>query len=173
MKRLLFILVPLAMMVGCSGNTVAGEYISKKPESFRLHASNTKIDNLYAGYSGLGVVTVENGVKSPPRAVSVKIDMEDDDDLGKGWQQLPKEYYSWFSFEPSNFVIQPGETRTFEFHVKVPTDARYTHKKYRCAMVVLPWVIVDQTTGENGEIINVVSNVCGDGVASEMYITMW
>lgn len=164
MKHIVFIaLILMALVAGCS-NTVA----STEDESFQLVGSNAKF-TLSPGIEASGVFSVVNNIKSPPREVRIQVDPEGDADL-KGWQQLPKGCYSWFTVEPSSFFIGSGESREIRLIVNVPKDTQLKKGKYRCQLTVLPWAVVGQVE-KDGEMVNVVSNVCF-GAASELYITM-
>lgn len=150
-----FALILMVLMVGCTTTEA-----TVKDEGLRIVGSNAKV-NLFPGAKGSGSCLLNNAIAGFPREIRISIAPEDDRDL-KGWQQLPEEYYSWFNIEPSEFIMQPGETRQIKVSVKVPEDTDYQGKA-RCELLVRSWPIVN----DKGEVGNVSL-----GVASEFYIIM-
>lgn len=112
---------------------------------------------------------IGNGIEDDViREVYVSMMAEDDQDL-KGYEQLPEEYYDWFTIDIPVFVLEPGESQVINVTVVMPEGTDYSGKKARCALLVLGYTVVGTTTNEQGELVNLVGNV-PIGVASEFYI---
>lgn len=112
---------------------------------------------------------IGNGINDDVvREIYVSIVSEDDIDL-KGFEQLPSEYYDWFTIDIPFFVLQPGESQTIHVTVVMPEGTDYSGMKARCALLVMGYTVVGTTVNEEGITVNVVSNV-PIGVASEWYI---
>lgn len=138
---------------------------------FWLKGSRVVIKNLYPTCCPNAPMQFEigNGVEDGvTREVYVSMTAEDDKDL-KGYEQLPEEYYDWFTIDIPLFVLEPGESQVINVTVVMPEGADYSGKKARCALLVLGYTVVGTTTNEQGELVNLVGNV-PIGVASEFYI---
>jgi len=134
-----------------------------------LKGGEVTITNLYPGYTGEMEFEVGNGSQEDTvKEVRISVEPEDDHDLGD-WEQLPAEYYGWFEIDNPIFTLQPGESQTVTVTVSMPEDADYSQKKARCELLVMGWSVVDTTTNEWGETVNVCGNV-PIGIASEWYI---
>jgi len=164
-------------MVGCIGippSTVTPgmpSHVLSKDRGLWMEGARVNIKDLHPGCCpGRSMeFKIGNGASdNVVREVYISIEPEDDNDL-KGYEQLPSEYYSWFTISHTYFVLQPGEEKVVTVTVMMPEDADYSDKKARCELLVLGYTVVETTVNSDGETVNLVSNI-PIGIASEWYI---
>ncbi len=147
--------------------------MSSSDRGLWLKGGTVVLDGLYPGFSTSHdnpvKLEVGNGINDGVvREIYIKVAAEDDADL-EGYEQLPSEYYSWFTIDRTFFVLQPGKSQIVRISIAVPKDVDYSGKRARCEILVLGYTVVGTAINTSGETVNTVSNV-PIGVASEWYI---
>lgn len=123
-----------------SGSTTT-EYnipvITSLVEGFGVKGDTVTIKDLYPCYSGTVNLEIING-QDKAREFHLSIVPENENKL-QGYEQLPAEYYSWFTIETPVLRLMPDESRVVTINILMPCDANYPDKKARCRLLVEDW----------------------------------